>query len=361
MAKSPQHIKEVLQEAEKLAKTQQASTKAQTPDSTEKPVYRIETVSAAELQAQSFPELHWAVKNLLPEGEAMLAAQPKTGKSWMALSLAISVAQGTKALGYFQTNQSDVLYVPYEDGFRRIQNRVNRVLEYEDPFEKRKAPKNLHFLKTPKGFPALNDGGLDAINDFIDHNRNTRLIILDTMGRAVKKSSKSGNGFQEDYDIGAQIQTLAIEKHICILLIHHTRKASADSAIAEISGTFGVSAALDVALILKANGDQHELHVTGRDVEMNTYAATFDKTSCLWNVREQSRADGLSPERNAIYQYLQGLQRAAGSTEIAQAVGKSQQTVSKTLQKMIADGSIRKVAFGKYECISSFNDDSIIQ
>lgn len=360
MPKSPKHIKEVLQEVEKLAKAQETSTKAQTTDSGAKSVYRIETVSAADLQAQFFPEIHWSVKNLLPEGEAMLAAQPKTGKSWMALSLAMSVAEGTKALGYFETNQSDVLYIPYEDGFRRIQNRMNKILDYQYPFEKRKAPKNLHFLKTPKGFPALNDGGLDSINDFVEHNRNTRLIILDTMGRAVKKSSKSGNGFQEDYDIGAQIQTLAIEKHICILLIHHTRKASADSAIAEISGTFGVSAALDVALILKANGEQHELHVTGRDVEMNTYAATFDTTSCLWSVQEQSRADSFSPERNAIYRYMQSIQRPVGSTEIGIAIGKSQQTVSKTLQKMIHDGAVRKVSFGKYECISFSLDDNIV-
>lgn len=356
MPQSPKHIKEVLEQAEKAAKAQAndaGSTSGTVHLSEEKPIYRIETVSAADLQAQTFPELHWAVKNLLPEGEAMLAAQPKTGKSWMALSIAISVAQGTMALGCFETNQSDVLYIPYEDGFRRIQDRVNRILEYEDPYTKRKAPKNLHFLKTPKGFPALNDGGLDSINDFVEKNRNTRLIILDTMGRAVKKSGKNGNGFQEDYDIGAQIQTLAIEKHICILLIHHTRKASADSAIAEISGTFGVSAALDVALILKANGDQHELHVTGRDVEMNTYAASFDKNSCLWSVRTQSRADSLNPERKAIYSFMHASQRPVGGTEIAKAVGKSQQTVSKTLKLMVYEGLIRQVSFGKYEVVSS--------
>jgi len=55
-------------------------------------------ISAAELEKMEFPEPRWAVPGLIPEGYTLMAGQPKVGKSWLALNLALSVASGKKAL-----------------------------------------------------------------------------------------------------------------------------------------------------------------------------------------------------------------------------------------------------------------------
>ena len=77
-----------------------------------------------------------------------------------------------------------------------------------------------------------------------------KLIIIDTLGRFTKKISKI-KGYQADVDELAPLQELAMKNGICILLIHHTRKTSADSINEEILGSMGVLATPDSLLVLK--------------------------------------------------------------------------------------------------------------
>jgi RecA-family ATPase len=72
--------------------------------------------TAAELQHVEFPEPRWAVPGLLAEGLNLLVGSPKIGKSWWALNVAVSVAQGGKALGRVDVPEGDVLYLALEDG-----------------------------------------------------------------------------------------------------------------------------------------------------------------------------------------------------------------------------------------------------
>ena len=84
--------------------------------------------SATELLAQEFPTLQWAVEGLLPEGSTLCAARPKKGKSFLALGLCVAVASGGRALGSLNVTQGDVLYLALEDGPRRLQARLHRML-----------------------------------------------------------------------------------------------------------------------------------------------------------------------------------------------------------------------------------------
>ena len=65
-------------------------------------VKQVEALMSSELSSPP-----WAIPGLLPEGVSLLAGKPKMGKSWLALSLAISIAQGGNALGTLPTNQGD--------------------------------------------------------------------------------------------------------------------------------------------------------------------------------------------------------------------------------------------------------------
>lgn len=66
----------------------------------------------------------------LPQGLALLVAPPKYGKSWLMLDLCLSVASGQKFLD-MPTNKTDCLYLALEDNQRRLQDRMNRVLQGE--------------------------------------------------------------------------------------------------------------------------------------------------------------------------------------------------------------------------------------
>src|SRR5258708_6005865 len=80
-------------------------------------------VDGAWLDAQVFPELHWAIPGIMPEGFGLLIAPPKAGKSWLAASIGLTCQAGGLALGVIPVEPRPVLYLALEDGHRRLQSR----------------------------------------------------------------------------------------------------------------------------------------------------------------------------------------------------------------------------------------------
>jgi hypothetical protein len=76
---------------------------------------RLTMLSVAELCRRN-PELRAPViAGLLRQGETMnVISAPKIGKSWLAMSLALSVASGRRWLGRFDVAQGEVLYIDNE-------------------------------------------------------------------------------------------------------------------------------------------------------------------------------------------------------------------------------------------------------
>ena len=75
------------------------------------------------------PPVRWTIPEILPEGLTLLAGKPKLGKSWLALSVALSIAAGGVALGTQPVAKGDVLYLALEDNARRLQSRARRLLD----------------------------------------------------------------------------------------------------------------------------------------------------------------------------------------------------------------------------------------
>src|SRR5262249_36247664 len=87
-----------------------------------------QTFTAAALQKMTFPPLKFILAGILPEGATLLVSRPKLGKSWLVLDIAVATASGRFTLGDLRPVQGDVLYLALEDGPRRLQRRMTRVL-----------------------------------------------------------------------------------------------------------------------------------------------------------------------------------------------------------------------------------------
>ena len=83
--------------------------------------------SLSDLQKKEFKDIMWIVPNYIPEGLTVFAGKPKIGKSWLMLDVALGVARGTETLGE-SSEKGDVLYCGLEDGERRMQSRVRKIL-----------------------------------------------------------------------------------------------------------------------------------------------------------------------------------------------------------------------------------------
>lgn len=71
----------------------------------------------------------WLIEDLLSKSSIqVLAASPKVGKTWVALSMAVAVASGTPALGRFHVSEpGPVMLFPAEDDVRAIRERIEQL------------------------------------------------------------------------------------------------------------------------------------------------------------------------------------------------------------------------------------------
>ena len=266
----------------------------------------IAAISAKDLQDKEFKPIRWVVDGLLPQGLTLVVAPPKYGKSWLMLDLCLSVAAGERFLD-MPTNKTGCLYMALEDNPRRLQTRMNTVLQGE------RAPDGFEFAT---GSPDLADGLLNQLNDYLAVHPGCGLVVIDTLQRVRRTTGKAVNAYQADYkDVGI-LQKFATEREISIVLVHHLRKAKDEAdPFAQISGTNGIFGAADSAMVMERDrrmDDTTKLCVTGRDLEEFELALRFDKEHCRWQnlgdaetrAREQARK---AYENSALVQTIRKL------------------------------------------------------
>jgi putative DNA primase/helicase len=243
------------------------------PPKREKSRFTPRPLDAATLMATEFPEPKWAVKGLIPEGLTLLAGKAKIGKSWMALDTAVSVAGGWPVLGKYHPTVGDVLYLALEDNPRRLQDRLKTVLDKRIVPQRRTSPTGelqQGGLFFEVEWPRLQNGGLEALEWWIDDHPDGRLIVIDVLAR-VKGDGRQhrGNAYELDYNEIAPLQQLAQKHGVAIVALHHLRKADSDDPVALISGSLGQIGPADGILILRRKRTQQEgtLFVTGRDIK----------------------------------------------------------------------------------------------
>jgi RecA-family ATPase len=177
--------------------------------------------SAAELQTMTFPPLKFILPDLVPEGATLLVSRPKLGKSWLVLDVAIATAAGRFTLGTLKPAAGDVLYLALEDGRRRLQRRITKVL----PTFSITWSQNLEIATE---WPRADQGGLADIEGWLKAHPNARLVIIDTLAQFRKLSTGKGQLYPEDYAAISGLQKLASTYNVGIIIVHHDRKSEAD-------------------------------------------------------------------------------------------------------------------------------------
>ena len=237
---------------------------------------KLITHSAQEVQAANYPPLICAVKDILPQGLCILAGPSKICKSWMVLDLCLSVAAGKPFLDR-ETYQMDCLYVSLEDGYRRIQDRMNKLLAGEP------APPGLDYaIKCAK----MADGLFEHLGDYMASHPKTGLIVIDPLQCVRDKNSGFENAYAVDYRDMSQFKAFADQWKITLLVVHHSnKKTDNDDPMNENGGTRAMTAAPDTDIQLRKPrrfSDEAIMCLTGRDVESFSDILRFDKATCKW-------------------------------------------------------------------------------
>ncbi|MCB2211400.1 AAA family ATPase [bacterium] len=328
----------------------QPDTLDTTADSLAPSVLDFHRIRGDALLAKDLPEPRWIVPGLLSEGLAFLAGKPKSGKSWIALEIGMAVATGECALGLSRCERGSVLILSLEDSERRVQDRM-RTLGGATLAEADVSRMDIvvaHALT------------LAQFDWWLRHRGDARLVIIDTFGRWRDPQEKNTSLYDHDTQTASALQKLALKHHVCILLIHHTRKAVDDNdPLVEISGSFGLSGAADTLLVMrrKRGHDLAELFVTGRDIDEARHRMEFkrdaDSDNPLrhtgWQITgelEEDERDMLEGKRRRIVETLEMEGKPMTNADIAASVGINKSYLSQLLPKMRREGLVVNVKRG---------------
>lgn len=164
------------------------------------------------------PAIDWLIKGyLVRDTIAQLFGDPGSGKSFIALDMALSIATGKEWLGR-KTQSGAVFYIAGE-GLQGLQRRKEAWFRYNG-IDDRSAPfwlsKGATALSDPSQLAAL----IADIDAAIAKEGMPYLLAIDTVARNFgggdENSTKDMNAFVVALD------TLRERYHCCILLVHHT-------------------------------------------------------------------------------------------------------------------------------------------
>jgi hypothetical protein len=173
-------------------------------------------------------------------------------------------------------------------------------------------------------------------------------LITRTLCKGTMAPGKSQSGYMDDYAAVAPLQKLAAQYNVAIIIVHHDRKMEADDVFDTISGTLGLTGAVDTMLVMKRQGCNVTLHVRGRDIEEADKAIEFDKATCRWTIIGEATEVQRSDERGAILTVLIDATEPMKPGDLSIACGMPRNNIDQLLFKMGRDGEVVKTGRGLY-------------
>lgn len=289
--------------------------------------------SAADLDAEEFDPIEYAVDGVLTEGLAFLAGPPKVGKSWLVGGIAYACAAGGSALGSINVDQRPVLYLALEDSPRRLQDRLRIIGGGQS------LPTELDLFVDLVGWEKT----IALIRAWIaKHADRKPLVVLDTFGKIKPQKKARDEGYLADYRFASELKNVADSvPGACILVVHHTRKGQSEDFLEDLSGTNGIAGAADTILVLRRQRTSNDgtLFVTGRDVEENAYAISIADGRWSLDGGNLNAAASVVTDRE---------QQSAKSGDMVSVIAAVQQRWANTGNASTA-ADVTEAAFGRWE------------
>jgi hypothetical protein len=307
----------------------------------------IDRVSLNSIVKREYPEMTWAVPGLLPEGLTILAGKQKMGKSFLVLNIAVAVANCGYALGKLPVDKHGVLYFALEDGERRIQERAKALLDGAE------APENLEIALNMQ---ALDNGGLEDLEDYLIENPNVGLIIIDVLSR-VQKNRAGVDPRDEVYRQIAPLQQMGLKYRVAIVAVHHLHKDKGTGDDQDrIYGSSGYAQVADAIVMLDRVRGNHTatLSVSGRDIRDDQFTLVWNDVLSTWGISEDS-LDFIATkpsERSKLLLAMRDMNGTASRKELLTRLKKSDGALDQLLRDAQENNEIVKIGWGRSQLVS---------
>ena len=313
--------------------------------------WRAMTIAQLELVAAAVAGDRWVVDQLVPTAEVTVTAgAPKSGKSWLALYVAVCVAAGSPVFDRYAVRQGPVIVIAEDDGVPEIEFRL-RAISRGLGVDRYTLPIRVVVRQRVR---IDNDCGIAWVRDQ-GTSIGARLVLLDSLSRlhGVEESSRS-----EMAPILDDLLYLADRTRVAILLVHHARKSGADGgpASAALRGSSDLAAvARSVLLVDRAAPGQITIDVDANYAISSQLAICAEKpalddsdpkaTFCLDDAVAGDSPARSSQSKDLRSQILATIRKYGPKprTYVCKALKGRDEAKYKAMDAMVADGTLIEI------------------
>jgi len=281
---------------------------------------------ASALMDMEFGELTFCYPDIIPSvGLTLLAALPKTGKSWLALNFA----------KHMDANGVPVHYLAAEDNERRLKSRIEAVFPNGLYHVSYHAVMSSH-RPLPRGNEALQH------IEKVARATGAKCIIVDTVQAILNPSATSKNYdvTVEEYDA---LRKLAHKLGVAIIVVHHCKKTTdiSSAPLEKVIGSIGITGTAETILVMEQlTGTQDcKLTVTGKDVEQSEKHLAWNGHG--FDVSDDVREAKLGATQKLVLELIREYPRCT-QKYVVDTIGKDQGQVAKAINRLIGLGLIVK-------------------
>lgn len=305
------------------------SAPSRRPEAKLEGLYQVPSLSLSmvtDLMNMQKPEYQWLVDGLLPRvGSSILSAPSKFGKSLMARSLAVAIANGDPFFGR-STSSGPVIYLGTEEDPWHVKEHILK-LDLKDP-----SRIFVHTGMSPSFLATLSqlEGAARVIKP--------ALIIFDTMVNIAEIGDF--NSFSEVYNAVKNIRELGNKVGAHVLCIHHNNKSGIHGLNA-MMGSEAFKAVVDCPIACWEDDKRKWIEAKPRYAKsLPPTEIIFDEEKLCWNIgrgrTEIARGDWADDAWHSVVDYLCGRSEAASMKEILGHVKKDKGTLKHLLDSQVA-------------------------
>ena len=308
---------------------------------------RLPTILAAQLAPPDPDQQPWLIEGLWSAaGCGIVGVEPKVGKTFLALDLAVSVAAGAPCLRHFRTPRAGrVLLFAAEDAPHDVRGRLEGIahaagVEFQSL--------DIHVITVPtlRLDRKEHQQALQATVAFL----RPLLTLLDPM---VRLHGIDENVAAEVAPLLAYLRSLQRDYHTAIALVHHARKGAAHERGGQaLRGSSELHAWGDSNLYLRRNGQQLQLNIEHRaapGADRLPLTLKANPPALALEVIDQQPAPAPTAQPSCLQRIehiLAGVHQPLTQKQVRDAVRMRASDVSQALAALIANGSVIKSADG---------------
>lgn len=239
---------------------------------------QLKITDLADMLDRQYPVPLWLIKDLIPEGLIFFIGSPKSSKTYLGYSLALSLAyesqRGGTWLNHYPVEHSGpVVYVTLEDDEADSRYRIAELA----PWMTTIARDRLLFIHGYE-FPRFDEGLVEVLREQVFERYHPALVVLDPISYLYSPMKKSGDQFAEVRDMLLPLRWMGREYHATIAGVDHRRKKSADDVdIFETQyGSVSKGAIADAMFVIVRDDKEITLHARIRKAADQTLTLGFE-------------------------------------------------------------------------------------